>query len=77
MSNTWYENTMCFDSNGNFNLCDDYDDTYREDIYIQCSTCNEMTHPSNGQHDNKDNFICEECIELLDKEYQENQKLNQ
>lgn len=76
MNNTWYENTMCFDRNGNYNLSDDHEDTYdyHEDIYIQCCKCNDYSHPSKGQHDCKNNFICDECIEALNEEYEQNNK---
>jgi hypothetical protein len=72
MANTWYENHMMFDSRGNYSASDDYDYDYSEDIYIQCCKCLDYAHPAKGQHDNKSNFICDECIELLDQEYQQN-----
>lgn len=69
--NNWYENHMMFDDRGNYSASDDYEDR-NEDIFIQCCKCNDFSHPAKGQHDSKSNFICDECIELLDQEYQQN-----
>ena len=71
MENTWYENTMLFNSRGQYDPSgDDYDEPY-ETTFVKCGTCGYYLHPKYGVIDQRINeFFCNEC----EKQYQENHK---
>lgn len=64
----WYENTMAFDSNGNYNLSDDYEDSPECDDLCKCQTCGIYIFQNFGSYLLPDYWECTECTIKIGKE---------
>lgn len=62
-----FVNLMTFDSNGNFNLSDDYEESSQCDDLFKCDTCGIYTYQEMGAFIIPTHWECNECTKTINQ----------